>query len=74
MTREEMILQMQRLTYHDDLAECYKIRPDIHTNVIQRLGALETLYEELIRVINKYECDEITGNDVVEFIINKMSQ
>lgn len=41
---------MDRVTYYDMLAGCYKLKPDVSTNIIQRLGRLESCNNNYIRI------------------------
>lgn len=36
---------MERLTEYDEVAECYKLKPDANVNIIQQLGRYEELME-----------------------------
>jgi hypothetical protein len=55
---------MDKLTYYDELAGCYKIKPEASANVIQRLGQLEHGIEELKVRIEKYKIDcDMTAPD-----------
>ena len=56
---------MDKLTYYDELAECYKIKPDACTNFVQRLGALEHGVEYLkFRVMEyKLDCDSTASSE-----------
>lgn len=56
---------MDKLTYYDELAGCYKIKPDIPSNVIQQLGKLEHGVEELKGRIELYkiDCDQTASSE-----------
>ena len=61
---------MVRATYYDALAKCYKIRPDVPINQVQRLGRLETVEEKiwmnLMRYKNGLTDAESTLKDITE--------
>ncbi len=61
---------MVRATYYDVLARCYKIRPDVPINQVQRLGRLETVEEKvwmnLMRYKNGMADAERTLKDITE--------
>ena len=63
---------MVRATYYDALARCYKIRPDVPINQVQRLGRLETVEEKvwmnLMRYKNGLTDAESTLKDITEVI------
>lgn len=63
---------MVRATYYDALARCYKIRPDVPINQVQRLGRLETVEEKvwmnLMRYKNGLTDAENTLKDITEVI------
>ena len=63
---------MVRATYYDVLARCYKIRPDVPINQVQRLGRLETVEEKvwmnLMRYKNGMADAESTLKDIAEVI------
>ena len=46
---------MVRATYYDALARCYKIRPDVPINQVQRLGRLETLEDKIWIILTGYK-------------------
>ena len=56
---------MDKLTYFDELAGCYKIKPEASANVVQRLGKLEHGIEELKLRVKKYkiDCDASAPDD-----------
>ena len=63
---------MVRATYYDALARCYKIRPDVPINQVQRLGRLEDMEEKvwmnLMRYKNGLTDAESTLKDITEVI------
>ena len=46
---------MIRATYYDTLAGCYKIRPDVQINQVQKLGRLEDMEEKLYVIAVSYK-------------------
>ena len=45
---------MVRATYYDALAKCYKIRPDVPINQVQRLGRLEDIEDKVWIILTGY--------------------
>ena len=45
---------MVRATYYDVLARCYKIRPDVPINQVQRLGRLEDIEDKVWIILTGY--------------------
>lgn len=41
---------MARVTYFDHICGCYKLKSDIHANIIQRMGKIEDAIENYINV------------------------
>lgn len=50
---------MERLTIYDELAECYKIKPEANSNVIQRLGKMEADMSKIEELIERYNQGDI---------------
>ena len=42
---------MNRVTYYDELAGCFKIKADISVNIVQQMGAMENLHEAILLTI-----------------------
>jgi hypothetical protein len=60
---------MDRVTYYDMLAGCYKLKPDVSTNIIQRLGRLESDFDKLNKLLEEYEQDKINGTEAWGHVI-----
>lgn len=56
---------MDRSTYYDAIAGCYKIAPDKSVNVIQRLGMLEDYLE-------RYQHNAERAEEMMNEMIQKM--
>lgn len=63
---------MVRATYYDALARCYKIRPDVPINQVQRLGRLEDIEDKVWIILTGYRngiTDAVTTlNDISEAV------
>lgn len=49
---------MERTTYYDSYAGCYKILPDKSTNVVQKFGKMEDDIQRLYDIFNSNNSDE----------------
>ena len=41
---------MARVTYYDYICGCYKLKDDVSTNIIQRMGRIEDAIENYINI------------------------
>lgn len=61
---------MERLTYYDYLANCYKIRPNApQGQIIQRLGDYESKFESLLDKTLSGLLEQITGEMLTDSAI-----
>ena len=65
---------MERLTYYDEVSECYKVKSDKTNNVVQRLGDLESLTEDILEVLGELERNEISYEDACCYISENVEQ
>lgn len=65
---------MSRLTYYDDLAGCYKLKPESNSNVIQRLGQLESDQDNLLQIKDEYEKDIINSSEAWSHVLSMLSE
>lgn len=65
---------MKRLTYYDEMSECYKVKEDNTNNVVQRLGDLESLTEDILEVLEELERNEISYEDACCYISENIEQ
>ncbi|HCJ37852.1 MAG TPA: hypothetical protein DHV37_05945 [Erysipelotrichaceae bacterium] len=58
----------KRVTYYDRLCDCYKLKDDANTNIIQKLGKLETLFDCIYNVLNNDSDNEHKIRLINDFI------
>lgn len=63
-----------RVTYYDELAGCYKIKPDTSPNVIQRLGRLESDFDNLYQILDEYNRDKINDSEAWSHVLTTLTE
>jgi hypothetical protein len=58
---------MERSTYYDAYAGCYKILPEKSTNIVQKFGKMEDDIQRLYDIFNSNNSDE--GRDEAARIV-----
>lgn len=65
---------MDRVTYYDELAGCYKLKPESKSNIIQRLGRFESDLENLLQLKAEYERNEIDNAEAWSHVLTMISE
>lgn len=63
-----------RVTYYDELAGCYKLKPEVKPNVIQRLGRLETDFDNLYQILEEYNRDKISDSEAWSHVLTTLTE